>query len=394
MTFGEGAFASGVATDTDAVADAGVCDVSAFGATELDDATAASVTDGSAFSGWPTLRASSFSGWSSALGEGSVLATDGCAAREGSRADIPATSGEGSVFAVALGVPESGRDATVFARSTRGGCADIDKSGTDTDAGIPAAGTVRGCVVTGGGNPNAVAVRLWVFKVPLGSPGGRSADASTPGKVDERSVFGGDTEVAAAAPGTSLQPSSVSARSSLTVAGGKLEGRGIESGLTDNGGTEGGGIEDSTHDGGTSLHPASVSASSSSTVAGGKLEGLGPTDVGAMDFEGATLDPVSRGGGGADTGPTSSERATTAELSRAPEAAGGASPIATPSDNCVPVGASADVSGPLGSGAATAFFAFLGERLLRGELERFAIGRGLYHSACTPSAGRSVERFG
>lgn len=382
MTFGERACGSGVSTDTDAVADAGVCESSAFGASELDDATAASVTDGTAFSGWPPLGTSVFSGWRSALGEGSVLATDGCAAREGSRADILATSGEGSVFAVALGVAESGRDATVFARST------------DTDAGIPAAGTVRGCVVTGGGNPKAVAVRLWVFKVPLGSPGGRSADASTPGKVDERSVFGGDTEVAAAAPGTSLQPSSVSARSSLTVAGGKLEGRGIESGLTDNGGTEGGGIEDSTHDGGTSLHPASVSASSSSTVAGGKLEGLGPTDVGAMDFEGATLDPVSRGEVGADTGPTSSERATTAELSRAPEAAGGASPIATPSDNCVPVGASADVSGPLGSGAATAFFAFLGERLLRGELERFAIGRGLYHSACTPSAGRSVERFG
>jgi hypothetical protein len=107
-----------------------------------------------------------------------------------------------------------------------------------------------------------------------------SADGESPGTVDasgglieERCVCG------AAEGGASLQPSSVSASNSSTVAGGNWEMRPVEGGGTELGGDERGLAEGRTLTGGASLQPSSVSASNSSTVAGGNWE-MRPVEAG------------------------------------------------------------------------------------------------------------------
>ena len=247
-----------------------------------------------------------------------------------------------------------------------GGGAGTSGGGAAGTGGMPAAGIGRDSARDVFDAPTIVAVMLGILSPKLGRPGARSADRGMPESVDEFMVEAG----------ASLHPSSASASNSSTVAGGKAEERRVERGEKDAGATEGGDTEGRMLDGGASLHPSSVSASSSSTVAGGIVERARMPEVGPKDLRlagsGRTLGFASASEKGRTVGGGASSR-TGAD---AADASGGA---LIGSSNGMPAASSDEcraTGGELTGGGEVLAGAFLDDRPLRGEPERFAIEPG------------------
>ena len=293
-----------------------------------------------------------------ATGDGMVLATrsgsslTGGGAGGGGGADERASGGGGG------GGGGGGNDGGGGAGTSGGGAA-----GT---GGMPAAGIGRDSARDVFDAPTIVAVMLGILSPKLGRPGARSADRGMPESVDEFMVEAG----------ASLHPSSASASNSSTVAGGKADERRVERGEKDAGATEGGDTEGRMLDGGASLHPSSVSASSSSTVAGGIVERARMPEVGPKDLglagSGRTLGFASA----SEKGRTVGGGASAGAGADATDASGGA---LIGSSNGMPAASSDEcraTGGELTGGGEVLAGAFLDDRPLRGEPERFAIEPG------------------